>query len=188
MPPDKDRDDPTPGSGEVYASAHDLARFAMFHLKDARPDQQKILDQAQLDELHRPATEVAPGYWYAMGWQVLQRPGDPEVLYHGGGQAGVASHFVLVLSHSVACIILSNRRDPSFLDALRDRMLQTVIPGWHAPLNAPEPALHPLLVQLSLGLKLRGAQIDGEIVAWEKTDRNMTILPHWAVLRRQPDR
>lgn len=250
----------TPGSGEVYASAHDLARFAMFHLKDAPSDQQKILDDAQLDELHRPAIEVAPGYWYAMGWQVLQRPGDPEVLYHGGGQAGVASHFVLVPSHGVVCIILSNRRDPAFLDALRDRMLQTVIPGWHVPLNAPGPALRPLeplasylgawrgtlraqgtdvpialtiaadrsgtlavgtgpatpitdlglsdgwlsgdtrgeigspdtrrfhLVQLSLGLKLRGPQIDGEIVAWEKTDRNMTVLPHRAVLRRQPDR
>jgi hypothetical protein len=24
----------TPGTGELYASAHDVARFAMFHLKD----------------------------------------------------------------------------------------------------------------------------------------------------------
>jgi CubicO group peptidase (beta-lactamase class C family) len=244
----------TPGSGEVYASAHDLARFASFHLGDDRLP--KLLDRAQLDELHRPETPIAPGYWYAMGWQVLRRDGEPEVLYHGGGQVGVETDLVMVPSLDVACVVLSNRRDRKFLGALRDRLLQTVIPDWHATLDAPEPALQPLeplgsylgtwrgtlraqgvdvpielriaadrsgtfaigagpaapikdlgltagwlsgdsrgdiaspdtrrhhLQQLSLNLKLREARIDGEIFAYEITDHAMTILPHWATLRR----
>lgn len=248
----------TPGSGEVYASAHDLARFAMFHLKDLRADQRQILSAAQLDELHRPATDVGPpGQSYAMGWEVLRRRGEPDVLHHGGGQAGVAAQFVLVPSYDAACIVLSNRRSPAFLEELRDRMLRTVVPGWHGMPAPPAPGLQPLtppadyvgtwrgtlraqgaevpvvltitgdragtvavgdgpataitdlgisdgllsgdtvgnigspdtrrwhLDKLSLGLKLRGASIDGEIVAWQKTDRQMTILPFWTALRRQ---
>lgn len=134
----------TPGSGEVYASAHDLARFAVFHLGRTNGVLPKLLDDAQLAELHRPATEIAPGVWYAMGWQVLRRPGEPEVVYHNGGQAGVSSALVLVPALGVACVVLSNRRDPKFLAGLRDRLLQAAIPGWRTALDTPDPALQPL--------------------------------------------
>lgn len=138
----------TPGSGELYASAHDLARFAMLHLKDDLGAEAKILTDAQLDELHRPVTVVAPDYWYAMGWQVLRRQGEPEVLYHGGGQSGVEAEFVLVPSEDVACIVLSNRRSSKdFVKNLRDRMIRTQVPDWHgipAPPNPPVLPLSPL--------------------------------------------
>jgi CubicO group peptidase (beta-lactamase class C family) len=248
----------TPGSGELYASAHDLARFAMLHLGDRPADRPALLSEAQLAELHRPATEIAgPAYSYAMGWQVLRRPGEPDVLYHGGGQSGVASEFVLVPAHDAACIVLSNRStDRAFLEAVRDRLLRSIVPAWHGIPDPPQPALAPLapladyagdwrgtllaqgrrvairltieapsrgslavgdapavpitdlglldglisgdtrgdlgspdtrrypLDQLNLTLKLRGATIDGEIVAWEKTRRNMAIFPYWVELRR----
>ena len=38
--------------------------------------------------------------------------------------------------------------------------------------------------KLSLGLKLRGPRIDGEIVAWRQTPDNITIYPSWAKLVR----
>lgn len=41
------------------------------------------------------------------------------------------------------------------------------------------------LEQVSLDLRLRGDELDGDIQAWRLTDREMTILPHWAVLHRQ---
>ena len=140
----------TPGSGEVYASAHDLARFALFHLKRPLADQEKILSEAQLDALHRPATAIAPHYGYGMGWQILHRPGQAEILHHGGGQSGVAAEFVLVPSKGVACIILSNRNDDRpFINALRDRMLRTVFPAWSGldlPADPPLLALEPIAV------------------------------------------
>lgn len=250
----------TPGSGEVYASAHDLARFALFHLKHPLPDQEKILSDAQLDAMHRPATAIAPYYGYGMGWQVLHRPGQPVILTHGGGQTGVTAEFVLVPSRGAACIIVSNRNgDRDFIHALRDRMLRTVYPAWPGlelpadpPLAALDPAAYagewrgtlnaqgravPVVLaitpqatatlsldgagpkpitglglvggllsgdthgdigspdtrrdridQLSLNLKLRGERIDGEIIAWSKTSRNMTVLPYWVDLHRSDKR
>ncbi len=248
----------TPGSGEVYASAHDLALFALFHLKKPFAGQQKILTDAQIDELHRPATRIAPNYSYGMGWQILHAPNQPVILTHGGGQSGVTAEFVLVPSADVACIVLSNRNDnQTFIRALRDRMLRTALPTWQdlkLPGDPPLAPLDPLGVyvgewrgivnaqgrpvsavltitpqgkgtlsldgqppqpikglglidglisgdtkgdigsadtrregidQLSLALKLRGRQIDGEIVAWRKTAQSMTVWPYWTKLDRR---
>ncbi|HJR73613.1 MAG TPA: serine hydrolase domain-containing protein [Luteimonas sp.] len=251
----------TPGSGEMYASAHDLARFAMLHLGGkGLDDSARILDQARLDELHRPETTVAPGgYFYGMGWQVLRQPERAEVLYHGGGQSGVKAEFVLVPSAGAAVVVLSNRRGPKgFIDGVRDRLLKTVVPDWTALPFTPNAPLQPLqpvkdyrgqwrgtmlaqgkrvpvvlaiaddgkgtlsvgggparpiadfgtidgvlsgeshgdvgspdtrregLDQLSLGLKLRGDRIDGEIVAWRLTSEHMAIYPYWTDLERVP--
>lgn len=137
----------TPGSGEVYASAHDLARFAMLHLGGEGLDATaRILNKAQLDELHRPETTVAPGgFYYGMGWQALRQPGRPETLYHGGGQSGVKAEFVLVPSAGVACIVLSNRRGPkNFIESVRDRMLRTVVANWDGVPMPANPKLQPL--------------------------------------------
>ncbi len=251
----------TPGSGEMYASAHDLARFAMFHLGGEGLDATaKILDQARLDELHRPETTVAPGgYFYGMGWQVLRQPERAEVLYHGGGQSGVKAEFVLVPSAGAAVVVLSNRRGPKgFIDGVRDRLLKIAVPDWTALPVTPSAPLKPLqpakdyrgqwrgtmlaqgkrvpvvlaiadngtgtlavnggaarpiadlgtvdgvisgesqgdvdspdtrrerLDQLSLGLKLRGDRIDGEIVAWRKTSESMAMYPFWTELEHAP--
>ncbi len=136
----------TPGSGELYASAHDLARFAMLHLGGKGLDPSAmILDQARLDELHRPETPVAPHFHYGMGWQVYDGPGRAEVLYHGGGQSGVKAEFVLVPSAGVAAIVLSNRRGPQgFIDGVRDRLLKTVVPDWTGLPSPPNSPLLPL--------------------------------------------
>lgn len=253
----------TPGSGEVYASAHDLARFAMLHLGGRGLDAPAmILDKKHLDEMHRPEIAVAPGgYFYGMGWQVLRQSGLPEVLYHGGGQSGVKAEFVLVPSAGVAAIVLSNRRGPKgFIDGVRDRMLKTVVPDWTALPSTPNSPLQPLkpvkdysgqwrgtmlaqgkrvpvvlaiaddgtatlavnggsarpiadfglidglisgeshgdvgspdtrregLDQLSLGLKLRGDRIDGEIVAYRLGSESMAIYPYWTDLARATDK
>jgi hypothetical protein len=191
---------------------------------------------------------------------VLRRPAEPDVLYHGGGQSGVAAELVLVPSLDIACVVLSNRRNHDFLVAVRDRMLRTVAAHWHGVQEPAESKLQPLapladyagewrgeliaqgrhlavsliidrnrqgslaiehgpaapikdlgvmdglisgdttgeigspdtrrehLTALSLGLKLRGKVIDGEIIAWRMTDKHMTILPHWVQLHLQPSR
>jgi CubicO group peptidase (beta-lactamase class C family) len=135
----------TPGSGEMYASAHDLARYAMFHLGDpvfANPP----LGRAQLDELHRPVIVFEPpAYYYAMGWRVLRRPREADVVFHGGGQLGVAASLVLVPSSDAACVVVSNRRNNrDFIDGVCDRMLRTVVPDWRGFPSSPDPVPQPL--------------------------------------------
>jgi CubicO group peptidase (beta-lactamase class C family) len=135
----------TPGSGEVVASVHDLARFAMFHLKDHLPDQRPILTDAQIDLLHQPYAHPAPGFGYGMGWQVWHDPAGHRVLYHGGGQTGVAVEFVLLPWADAACIVASNRQaDLDFLRDVRDRLLRSVVPGWTTLPPTPVPPLQKL--------------------------------------------
>lgn len=136
----------TPGSGEVYASADDLARWAMFNLKDHRADQAPILSDRELDELHEPASLIGANQYYALGWDVWKRPDGSRVVGNPGGQSGVRSEFVLVPGADAACVVLSNRHtDREFIEKLRDRLLASVVPGWHGiPSYRPTPTpLHP---------------------------------------------
>jgi CubicO group peptidase (beta-lactamase class C family) len=134
----------TPGSGEVYASAHDLARWAMFNLKDPLRDQAPILSDRELDLLHEPESLIAGSQYYALGWDVWKRADGSRVVGNPGGQSGVRSEFVLVPDADVACVILSNRRtDGAFIGKLRDRLLASVVPGW-AGIPTYGPTTDPL--------------------------------------------
>ena len=53
----------TPGSGEMYASAHDLAIWALFHLQNMNHPR-LILNTPSLEELHRPHTRIDPSTPY----------------------------------------------------------------------------------------------------------------------------
>lgn len=131
----------TPGSGGVYASAHDLARWAMFHLKDHRKDEAPILTDRELDVLHKPEVPIGPDQYYAMGWDIWERPDGTRVVSDPGGQSGVRSEFVLIPGADVACVVLSNRHnDGTFIAKVRDRLLASVVPGWKGmPHDAPAP-------------------------------------------------
>lgn len=136
----------TPGSGGVYASADDLARWAIFHLKGHLRNQTPILSDRELDELHKPEVLIAPNQYYGMGWDVWNRPDGTRVLSDPGGQSGIRSEFVLVPGPDVACIVLSNRHnDGAFIEKVRDRLLASELPGWKGiPHDIPTPVpLHP---------------------------------------------
>ena len=45
-----------PGASAVYASAHDLVRFGMFHMKEHLADQRAILSDAAIDEMQTPTS------------------------------------------------------------------------------------------------------------------------------------
>lgn len=128
----------TPGSGEMYASAHDLALWAMFHLKD-HPGARAPLSAASLDLLHQPATKIDATDYYAMGWMVRSTPDGP-ILNHGGGQSGVKAEFVLIPGKDLGVVVLSNRHaDQPFVEGIRDRLIRSVLPDWPglAPVDTP---------------------------------------------------
>ncbi len=89
-----------PGGSAVFASAHDLVRFGMFHLKAHLPDQKAILGDDTIDEMHRPSS-TKPGY--GIGWAV----GD-DVISHTGGMGGVATSLRLVPAKKLALVVLCN--------------------------------------------------------------------------------
>ena len=55
------------GGSAVYASAHDLALFALLHLGDAF---QEVLSPEHIQQMKEPTGEIGPGSGYGMGWRM----------------------------------------------------------------------------------------------------------------------
>ena len=94
------------GGSAVYASAHDLVRFGMFHLKNHLPDQKRILTDSTIDAMHVNTTGIA-GSGYGIGWAV----GDDNGLLrynHTGGMPGVNTALYLYPEEDIAIAVLSN--------------------------------------------------------------------------------
>jgi len=91
------------GGSAVYASAHDLVRFGMFHLKDHLADQRPVLKDETLDLMHRA---VAPAN-YGLGWILVEREGQ-RIVYHTGGMPGVQTILALYPAEDVAVVVLTN--------------------------------------------------------------------------------
>lgn len=130
----------TPGTGELYASAHDLARFAMFHLKDHLADQQAILTDAQIDELHQPVIRAIADRSYGIGWMIGHAYDGSTVIYHNGSQAGVATVMMLWPSRDIAVVVLTNHEgDDALLARVRDATFRTLDPQWQWKSLSPPP-------------------------------------------------
>src|SRR5262245_52085 len=97
-----------PGSGAVYASAHDLVRFGMFHLKTHLSDQKAILKDETIDEMHKATVNTGGKSGYGIGWQTGESPGGRRVVSHGGGMGGVRTLLRLYPAEKIAIVVLSN--------------------------------------------------------------------------------
>jgi CubicO group peptidase (beta-lactamase class C family) len=96
----------TPGASAVYCSAHDLALFALFQLKDHRPWQRQILSDAAIDELHHPVADVS-GQGYAIGWWTEDREGE-RVIFGQGGTTDSFTLLELFPAEDLGIVILAN--------------------------------------------------------------------------------
>src|SRR5258708_3071242 len=93
----------TPGVLGFSSSAHDLARFGMFHLKSHRSDQRQILTDQTLDLMH--SYDKGPqGTYFTLGWFNV---GGGKLITDG--QVGEAnSNLTLIPSDGVAIATLAN--------------------------------------------------------------------------------
>ena len=124
----------TPPSGELYASAHDLARFGMFNLKNHLRDQAPILSDHLLDQLHQPVFPAPSGAATTFGWFSGETKSGFRVIFKDGGQPGVSTIMYMVPGENLACVALANRSDNGELvQALADQMAGTIIPNWTTP-------------------------------------------------------
>jgi CubicO group peptidase (beta-lactamase class C family) len=112
-------DSDSPGASAIYSSAHDLVRFAMFHLKDDLPGQEAAISDAAIDEMQRPSPETGPtrewereGSGYGIGWFVGVTKDGLIVVQHSGGTAGVSTVVALVPEEDLAVAVLSNTQSP----------------------------------------------------------------------------
>ena len=114
----------SPGASAIYSSAHDLIRFAMFHLKNDLSRQRPIITDAVIDEMQRLSPETGPtrawereGSGYSIGWFVGVTEDGLRVVHHSGGTVGMSSVLALVPEKNLAVAVLSNT-DSQWPDAI----------------------------------------------------------------------
>jgi CubicO group peptidase (beta-lactamase class C family) len=135
----------TPPSGELYASAHDVARFAMFNLKNDVELRSPILGSRWIDELHRPVFMGDAGTATTFGWFSAHTKTGTRVVFKSGGQPGVATMLYMVPSENLACLALTNRSNGSeVVSGVCDRIMTTILPQWSQPSESLGPPPAPL--------------------------------------------
>lgn len=137
-----------PGAGAMYASAHDLARFGLFILKQPLRDQKAILSSASIDAMTRDPVMIGPGNGYALGWQV-QSKGGYTVHAHGGSHSGTKTLFNLIPEKGVGVVLLANANEISF-GGISTAIFKALLPQWRETNTvfnvrdqAPEQTLKP---------------------------------------------
>jgi CubicO group peptidase (beta-lactamase class C family) len=128
-------DSDSPGASAIYSSAHDLVRFAMFHLKNDLPNQKAIISDAAIDAMQNPSPETGPmrawereGSGYGIGWYVGVTEDGLRVIQHSGGTVGVSTVLALVPEENLAVSVLSNT-DSQWPDAIAIEIVCTLLSG-----------------------------------------------------------
>ncbi|MBI2827063.1 MAG: beta-lactamase family protein [Planctomycetia bacterium] len=101
-----------PGGSAVFASAHDLVRFGMFHAGTPQPDQKQILSAEARKRMQEPTAEIDKNQQYGLGWFLRTGPGGERVVSHSGGMGGVSTLLTLVPERRVVVAVLSNSNAP----------------------------------------------------------------------------
>lgn len=127
------------GASAIFASAHDLVRFGMFHLKAHLADQAPILSDASIAAMHQPTASSGPHSGYAIGWGTDDLHGY-LVISHTGGMAGVGTALRLVPSEKLAVVVLCNAGVP-LPQRVADQIMAALLPKWKMdPDPPPKPA------------------------------------------------
>lgn len=116
-----------PGGSAIFASAHDLVRFGMFHLKAHLPDQKPILSDASIDEMHR-RTAGTPENGYGIGFFVGTK-NNYQVVEHSGGMGGVHTQMQLYPGDKLAIVVLANSATALPTQAA-DRIANKMLAQW----------------------------------------------------------
>lgn len=153
----------TIGAGGIWSSAHDLIRFALFHLGHPLPDQKRVLGDATLESMHRtqvlqnsPFMHMPPKVGMAIGWMTDERVGY-RIVYHGGRMAGVGTYLMFVPEQDVAIVLLANsNRLGAAAGTIIDKALQVVLPRWRPYQRQPDSNDEALQVPPTLTGKWQG--------------------------------
>lgn len=138
-----------PGSGDVWASAHDMARFLAFHMGTPLPDQKQILSRATRLEMQHAASASpmprgpgAPQADIGANWIVTTVGNHPQI-FHPGGQPGVSTYMGFYPDQKVAVVVLANSSAPTgrIVKGILDAVAPEVAPR---ETEGPPPSPQPL--------------------------------------------
>jgi CubicO group peptidase (beta-lactamase class C family) len=129
-----------PGGSAVYASAHDLVRFAMFHLKARLADQKPILSDAAIDAMQRPTADAGNGQGYGIGWMNTEYQRGRHSISHTGGMGGVSTSLRLFPAEKIAIVVLTNAGSHPVAGTVMEEIEKVLLPDLRRRPPAPPPA------------------------------------------------
>jgi CubicO group peptidase (beta-lactamase class C family) len=128
----------------LYGTVHDLARFAMFHLRAHLPDQKPILKDETILAMQSavaPAESEGPGVFRGLGWMVKEDDYGYRRVWSLGTMPGATALLVLIPKESVSVAVLINRNQSAAAVDIADQGLAAVLPPFATALAAhPRPA------------------------------------------------
>lgn len=123
----------TVGAAEAYSTAHDMATFAMLHLKDPAVGRKTILSPESVDQMQQGFEAHASYHYYGgarygFGWFLSdERPGYKTV-WHNGGGPGASTSIKLVPEKDVAVVVLMNSFNEELCSLFTDSLLHAILP------------------------------------------------------------
>jgi CubicO group peptidase (beta-lactamase class C family) len=115
-----------PGASDGYCSAHDLIRFAMFHLKHNLDGQRAILSDDAIDHMQEayPPSNTS----FGIGWAFDINELGYRSVHHGGEGPGVDNFMRLIPSEDIAVVILCNTECGDNLREIQEEICTALIP------------------------------------------------------------
>lgn len=133
------------GASAIYASAHDLVRFGMFHLKARLAGQKAILSDESIDAMQTRTAMSGRRSGYGIGWSIGDSATGYRVVSHGGGMGGVSTGLYLIPEEKVVVAVLANS-STSLPHRVADEILAALLPKWKIgspPPMPPTPEFRP---------------------------------------------
>jgi CubicO group peptidase (beta-lactamase class C family) len=118
------------GASAVYSSAHDLIRFAMFHLKDHLKDQKPILPDSTLDAMHVATARHSELVGYGVGWRTHYEDFGYTGIGHTGGMPGVATLMRIYPEEDAAVVVLTNAADNAAVGQITRAVMSALLPRY----------------------------------------------------------
>lgn len=118
---------PHPPASDIYTSAHDLARFGLFHLRAHLAGQKPILADKSIGEMQEATVPMGKDE-YGLGWHIRKGPKGRRHVLHGGASAGVDAQFTLIPEEKLCVVVLANKTR-NFPGAVTEHITNSILAG-----------------------------------------------------------
>jgi CubicO group peptidase (beta-lactamase class C family) len=118
---------PLIAAGGLFASANDLARFIIFHLRGGLGVAKQILPQSFLQEMYAPqltANDQMSGYGLGV-YKAIQY--NTVRLSHGGLGYGISTHYRFLPEHKIGVVLMTNQDAAHNAPDLASRVIELML-------------------------------------------------------------
>jgi len=119
----------SPGASGIYCSAHDLALFGMFHLREHVAKQKAILSDKTVEMMQNSTVPAGGSSRYGFGWWVNEDLNGYRGLLAQGGTDDAMAFLQLIPSEKIAVVMLTNTGD-EFPPKVVDEILSVLLPPY----------------------------------------------------------